>query len=823
MIPLLSLLTKVTLVLCGGFVVAELLRHRSAAARHLVWMLALSGTALLTVTAPIAPALPLRILSGAAVASSGTAPLRYGVSPDAVVGLAAAEAQPGATFQVATLSQPGTGRSLFAAIRPRNLLPTLWLLGALGVAGWCVLGHIGLARLLHRATPLAHSDWQALSLRVASESGVTVPVRLFRSAAVGSPVTWGVRPVVLLPDDAESWPLERRRVVLAHEMAHAARGDYLAQLIASLVCALYWFHPLAWVASRRLRMESERACDDRVLNRGISGVEYAALLLDVATRAGALRPGGMVAIGMARPSQLEGRLLSVLTDGHPRSAPRPRARVAAWVGLAVLTVPLSALRPVASPTVDAAGPAAAGTSPSTTHSAALGVQAARDSSFERSVDASPGEVLVLDLESGGTVVIRAGDAPQVRVRGRLGGKSWPQTRVSLERTAEGVRLHSWQEARSENSSTSHRFEILVPRRFDVRIQSAGGELTIVGVEGNFDGETGGGGLIIERAKGRAELSTGGGDILVSDSDLRGRVSTGGGTVRLSGVRGGLRASSGGGLVITHEGRGEPRADLRDLSIEAKKGTLERGMAQEIRKVEQRLEELRKSRDASLEPSRSRLERDRAKEVERLEVELEAMHKALGEVSPASGEDRFREERKQVEARKESGVLRIEKAGGGVVLEAAPEGIDVSTGGGDIRIGRSGGPVTAGTGGGSVTIGPASGSVSASTGAGDVKVSLAGNDGRERMVEIRSGSGSAELLLPPGFSGRFDLESAYTQSYGRRTRIESDWELEQEETTQWDDRVGSPRKYVRARGRVGSGDGYIKVRIVNGDITIRKAR
>jgi len=79
-----------------------------------------------------------------------------------------------------------------------------------------------------------------------------------------------------------------------------------------------------------------------------------------------------------------------------------------------------------------------------------------------------------------------------------------------------------------------------------------------------------------------------------------------------------------------------------------------------------------------------------------------------------------------------------------------------------------------------------------------------------------------IEFPAGLEARFELDTAYTERFGRRTRIQSDWPLEREETTRWDGREGTPRKYVRATGEVGDGSGgLITVRVVNGDITIRR--
>jgi beta-lactamase regulating signal transducer with metallopeptidase domain len=108
-------------------------------------------------------------------------------------------------------------------------------------------------------------------------------VRVVETDAAGVPMTWGfIRPVLLLPRGAGQWPAGRLRLVLLHELAHIERHDWLAQVLAEAACALYWFHPLVWGAARRLRIESERACDDRVLAAGVAPAEYARQLLEIA-------------------------------------------------------------------------------------------------------------------------------------------------------------------------------------------------------------------------------------------------------------------------------------------------------------------------------------------------------------------------------------------------------------------------------------------------------------------------------------------------------------------------------------------------------------
>jgi beta-lactamase regulating signal transducer with metallopeptidase domain len=235
-----------------------------------------------------------------------------------------------ASLSAATASAPAPRDARPA---PLAAFALLWVAGVLGVLLWSAFGHLGLWALLRSALPVERTAWARLYGLAPVERGAGARVRLAHSSVVGTPLTWGwIRPIVLLPSRSAAWPLERRRVALLHELAHVERGDYLSQLAGTLVCAVYWFHPLVWWAAGRLRSESEHACDDRVLAAGTTAPAYASDLLAVAH--GARGPSGsrLAAIGMARRTHLEGRLLAVLDESRRRGTVGLRAGLVALAG-----------------------------------------------------------------------------------------------------------------------------------------------------------------------------------------------------------------------------------------------------------------------------------------------------------------------------------------------------------------------------------------------------------------------------------------------------------------------------------------------------------
>jgi hypothetical protein len=434
----------------------------------------------------------------------------------------------------------------------------------------------------------------------------------------------------------------------------------------------------------------------------------------------------------------------------------------------------------------------------------VALQTADDSTFEKTIDASAGGRLVLDLRTGAAVVIHGWDEPRIRLVARLNGRDWRDTQVDLSKVSGGVRLRSDFANRSDNQSTSHRFELWVPRRIDIEMSSAGGSLAIKDLSGELSGHTGGGSITIEDASGRASLSTGGGPITVTNSDLSGSVSTGGGQVYISNVTGGLRGSSGGGDVLITDGTGVTTVGS-GRGIGARSGTATTIITNDGTTI-------RSGQAISGFGGRS------------TSITTSGGAAGFGTTVTTNAPGGFATATGKGQGQGFGfgfGAYSISKAGGQIVLDDLPNGGVLRTGGGQIVVRSSGGSVSASTGGGDITLDRVAGNAHASTGAGEVRISILDANGTAHSVDVVTGKGRVVLELPANIDARFELETAYTDNFDRRTTIDSDFALERSETTEWDDRDGTPRKYVRAEGVFGSGAGLIRVRAVNGDVVVRR--
>ena len=228
-----------------------------------------------------------------------------------------------------------------------QLLFVIWLLGVSAASLALVRSLLRVRRLVACGLELQDAGWTRAAQRIARQLELVAVPRLVVSTAVTTPMAGNIgRPVVFLPADAAAWDSDRRDVVLTHEMTHLARRDPLRILAARVACALYWFHPLMWLAARRSTADCEQACDENVLALGIRPSVYARVLLDFAHQTA---PVPSVALPIVRRHRLENRVMAILSNSSaaPRRTTSTRRTLLTALGSMGLIVSVAAARPAA--------------------------------------------------------------------------------------------------------------------------------------------------------------------------------------------------------------------------------------------------------------------------------------------------------------------------------------------------------------------------------------------------------------------------------------------------------------------------------------------
>jgi TonB family protein len=323
---------KSSIVVVIALAAAALLRRRSAAVRH--WILASA-----IVCAALTPALGSIVPSWRAAIGGVSAPQwiersRQPSEPDREPRPA-----PGGVH-----AAPSASGSVGSALPPAShIVAAIWMAGAGSSLLILVVGFGRLGWIAAHARRVRQGPWATAAADVSREYGLRDPVLLLQTTHPALLVTWGlVRPKVLLPRTAPHWSEERIRIVLFHELAHIKRRDWVIQMVAEIVRAVYWFNPLVWIACTRLRQESEHATDDTVLTHGASGSDYAAHLLDLARVLTHHRRAWVPAPAIARHSSLERRVRAMLNDRTNRMPATRAARIATVAVALSLAVALAA-------------------------------------------------------------------------------------------------------------------------------------------------------------------------------------------------------------------------------------------------------------------------------------------------------------------------------------------------------------------------------------------------------------------------------------------------------------------------------------------------
>lgn len=284
-----------------GLLLLWLIRGRSAEEKAAVAAVALISVLLLPLSTYLLPDIhvPAPAFVTDVIASS-TAPL-IGSSMDSA---------PTAPAAIATDSL-----SMESVVLLLYSFPALLLFAGLLMGIW------NMERVRSRADVLTDSRWVTALAHAQHRLSVKHGTALLKSCELKSPASWGIlRPIIII-DAAALTKTHQAEAVIAHELAHVVRFDWLTLLVGRLAICLFWFNPLVWVLVRQAHQLCEEAADDSVLRAGVPTLDYANVLVEAVRHANgaALLPVNGVAPSR---SSLARRVTHILDPLRPRCSPR---------------------------------------------------------------------------------------------------------------------------------------------------------------------------------------------------------------------------------------------------------------------------------------------------------------------------------------------------------------------------------------------------------------------------------------------------------------------------------------------------------------------
>ena len=340
-------------LLIGGLTLGllHLMRKRSAAERSWVAHVGLVALMIMAFAPLILPSWNVEAprMLGQTQVPSGLAPVPVepSAAPIAEATAGIPSHAPVATTSVAMPSVPTNLARAQAEPKSQSLDPVAaaTAIYALPAAILLFITFLALARLVAlqaRAEVLVDGHWLSALARAQRRMGFKHGTALLTSNELASPISWGLmRPVILLNSRAVE-AADEAEAIIAHELAHVARLDWIKLLLARVATALFWFNPLVWLLAREAHQLREETADDSVLAADIADTDYAQLLVGVARHE---CPGLLLGAHGVAPSKnsLARRIARVL---DVKSARGPAARSFAFgvfAGAVLVAAPLAAL------------------------------------------------------------------------------------------------------------------------------------------------------------------------------------------------------------------------------------------------------------------------------------------------------------------------------------------------------------------------------------------------------------------------------------------------------------------------------------------------
>jgi len=372
------------------------LARRPANVRYVVACAGLAAMA-------IAPAATALMVSGPVPGSGVTVPAPAGEAvgvPASAPPASMAEAPPAAPSGAAWTSQ-------LAALVEKSLgaIVVVWLVGVAAVSAVYLGGWVRVRRLVCRRVFPALERCERVAAELGRRMRVSRPVRCLESAAVGVPTLIGcLKPVILVPAGlATGLAPEEVEALLAHELAHVRRWDYLANMVQTAVETLLFYHPAVWWLSGRIRAEREQCCDEIVVATCGNRAAYARALAALADSQAVARPA-LAARGGRLPERIR-RILAMQTERQ--GAVRWLAGSASLVGIGAVLVTALAIASCSGP---GGGPSDAEKAPPAIADRPMMLSEA-DAGLDPALDRVQIETWIVEIKGGPLPVTLEGKAP----------------------------------------------------------------------------------------------------------------------------------------------------------------------------------------------------------------------------------------------------------------------------------------------------------------------------------------------------------------------------------------------------------------------------
>lgn len=340
----------------------------SATTRHAVWLVALIAITAIPflqgaprdsgrnpmIVSELAPSSLKRVVENLSVASTMIAPIfketdttvktkagRPAIEPPPTVAGIAAQVTPRITL-AQRVQQMLSGKL-------PAILFAIWAVIAGGMLARILWSYLFLLRVRHGLLPLS-AELVAASKELQRQFGIKRDVRYVASNRIGVPMTIGwVRPLVILPPGLlNALTQAELESIIAHELGHVRRWDYLTNLIQQMAQALLFFHPAVWLIGRSLAVERELACDDWAVRLTGEPRRYAGCLTKVVESLRGARPLAMATGIIFRKNVLSRRIEMILNRDRNAAVAVPTS---AWLSAATAAVMVIALSTLVVPVI----------------------------------------------------------------------------------------------------------------------------------------------------------------------------------------------------------------------------------------------------------------------------------------------------------------------------------------------------------------------------------------------------------------------------------------------------------------------------------------